>query len=65
MLRRLIVGGFLSVLAVLGTTGAAAMPAGASTPGCTHGAFAGYSGTMTDQETADELGTCSARRTGQ
>jgi hypothetical protein len=45
MLRRFIVGGFLSLLAVFGITAAVAMPAGASTSGCTKGAFAGYFGT--------------------
>src|SRR5262245_25583971 len=44
-------GAVLSVLAALSVTAAAAQPAGASTPGCTHGAYAGYCGTQTDQET--------------
>jgi hypothetical protein len=51
MLRRFIVGGFLSVLAAFSITAAVAAPAGASTPGCTKGAFAGYCGTQTDNET--------------
>lgn len=50
MLRRLIVDGFLSLLAVFGITTAVAIPAGAATPGCTHGAFAGHCGTQTDQK---------------
>src|SRR5256885_885404 len=50
LLRRFIVGGLLSALAALSITAAVATPAGASTPACTAGAFAGYCGTQTDQE---------------
>jgi hypothetical protein len=50
MLRKIITAALVAALGIVLAL-AGVKPAAASTPGCTAGAFAGYCGTQTDQET--------------
>jgi hypothetical protein len=65
MLRRFIVGGFLSMLAAFGITAAVAQPAGASTPGCTKGAGRVLRHHDRPGESRDELGRVPAGGAGR